>query len=179
MIRIIFCAVPAFMRVEPATTSSPVSARIGCEQAARMGASALLEMPMVCAPRGRLLQSRDGEGRRPLAATPITTSFGPTLASRMPAMPCSTESSAFSTAFRTRACAAGDQVDELVVGPVEGRRQLGAVLDADAAGRAGADIDEPPAAPQTLDRFFRSRSNGGKRWPRPRRRPRAGPHKRR
>ena len=95
----IFCAVPAFMRVEPAITSSPVSARIGWEQASRIGASGLLEMPMVWAPRAAAsLRAAMVKGVRPLAATPITTSSGPMLLSRMPAMPSSTESSAFSTA---------------------------------------------------------------------------------
>ena len=57
--------------------------------------------------------------------------------------------------------AAGDQIDHPLVGPVEGRRQLRAVLDADAAGGAGAHIDEPSAPAQAPDRLFRGRGDGG------------------
>jgi len=71
----IFCAVPAFIRVDPPIASSPVSTRIGCALAARSGVPALLAMPMVRAPR-RLLSTSAAivKGVVPLAATPITTS---------------------------------------------------------------------------------------------------------
>ena len=98
----IFCAVPAFIRVEPATTSSPVSIRIGCVETARIGAPALFETPIVSAPRVvASTKAATVNGVVPLAATPMTTSLAPTSAPRMRAVPSSLSSSAFSTAFRS------------------------------------------------------------------------------
>ena len=45
------CAVPAFMRVEPAIGSGPVASRIGWSASTSSGVSALLAMPTVKAPR--------------------------------------------------------------------------------------------------------------------------------
>ena len=163
-LRITFWAVPAFMRVEPATTSTPVSARIGCEQTARMGASALLEMPMVCAPRGaRLLESRDGEGRPAARRHADHHVVGSDLRIADARDPLLDGILGVLDRLQQRPFAAGDQVDELVVRPVEGRGQFGAVLHADPARRAGPHIDEAPAAPKARHRFLGGRRDRGKR----------------
>ena len=65
--------------------------------------------------------------------------------------------------FQKRAYAAGHQEHDLVVRPVEGRRQLRPVLHADASGRARADINETPAVPEFFDRSIRGCGNRGKR----------------
>ncbi len=72
------CAVPAFMRVEPAIGSAPVSSKIGCSASSRIGVPRLLAMPMVSAPR-RLASRRQASvnGVVPLAATAISTSSAP------------------------------------------------------------------------------------------------------
>ena len=57
----------------------------------------------------------------------------------------SASSSAFSIGARQRRLAAGDQQHQALRRPVEGRRQLGAVLHADAPRGAGAGIDQPAA----------------------------------
>ena len=161
-LRMIFCAVPAFMRVEPAITSSPVSARIGCEQASRIGASGLLEMPMVCAPReaasfraamvkGVRAARRDADDHV-VGADVVVADPGDAFLDRILGV---------LDRLHDGAGAAGDQVDHPLVGPVEGRRQLRAVLDADAAGGAGARIDEPSAPAQAPDRLFRGGGDGG------------------
>ena len=64
------CAVPAFIRVEPAIGSGPVSSQIGQSASCRIGVSRLLAMPIVSAPR--CLASRrqaSVNGVVPLAAT--------------------------------------------------------------------------------------------------------------
>jgi hypothetical protein len=67
--------------------------------------------------------------------------------------------------FHDGALATGDQVNQLVVGPVEGGRQFGAVLNADAAGGARTHIDEASTSAQARDRLFRRSRDGGKRRP--------------
>ena len=146
-LRITFWAVPAFMRVEPAITSSPVSVRIGCEQMSRIGAPALFEMPMVWAPRAAAsFRAAMVNGVRPLAAAPMTTSFGPMFGALDSGDAFLDRVFGVLDRLHDRAFAAGDQVDQLVVGPVERRRQFRAVLHADAPRGARAHIDEPPAA---------------------------------
>ncbi len=95
----IFCAVPAFMRVEPAGASGPVSTRIGCSLADRSFEPELLATPIVSAPRMRAsVIAATVNGVLPLAARPMTTSLGPTVRPAMPATALGPESSAFSTA---------------------------------------------------------------------------------
>ena len=53
MLQMSFCAVPAFMRVEPATTSGPTSATISMSAARPSGEPGLQVIPTVLAPRPR------------------------------------------------------------------------------------------------------------------------------
>ena len=69
------CAVPAFMRVEPAIGSGPVSSQIAQSASSRIGVPRLLAIPIVSAPR-RFASRRHASvnGVVPLAATAIATS---------------------------------------------------------------------------------------------------------
>ena len=72
-----FVAVPAFMRLDPATTSGPTSTTIGTSGSRARREAGLHVMPIVAAaPRSRLAASRAAStyGARPLAEIPTTTS---------------------------------------------------------------------------------------------------------
>ncbi len=73
-----FCAVPAFSRVEPVSTSGPVTTAMAWSARSRMGAGSLLEMAIVNAPRSRAAcRAAMTYGVAPLAATPTKASFSP------------------------------------------------------------------------------------------------------
>src|SRR5207302_1907730 len=75
MFRIIFWAVPAFIRVEPEITSGPTSATIARSAAFSRGELRLQVTAIVLAPRRRAYSSAATvNGVRPLAAIPTTTS---------------------------------------------------------------------------------------------------------
>src|SRR3569833_2571443 len=61
--KVAFCAVPAFIRVEPLMISVPLSSRIGHSAAANIGAPGLLAMAMVSAPAFFAVSSAAGGGR--------------------------------------------------------------------------------------------------------------------
>ena len=95
----IFCAVPAFSRVEPAIGSAPVSTRIGCAASASSVVSGLLATATVSAPRAAAsCSTAQVNGVRPLAATPIATSPAPTACPATARRAASASSSAFSAA---------------------------------------------------------------------------------
>ncbi len=158
-----FCDVPAFRRVEPAIGSAPVCSRMGWWAAARSGAPVLLATAMVSAPAcgcqaqagervGRGAAGRDGDqhvvggggecghvvGRLVRAVLGVFHRLG-------------------------QGCgAAGDEQGQAGWGPVEGGGQFGAVLHADAAGCAGAAIDQPAGAvAQAGGGFVRGGGQGG------------------
>ena len=75
MFRIIFWAVPAFIRVEPEITSGPTSATIARSAAFSRGELRLQVTAIVLVPRRRAYSSAATvNGVRPLAAIPTTTS---------------------------------------------------------------------------------------------------------
>ena len=94
-------AVPAFIRVEPVTTSGPTSTRMVASQVSRssLGGSEQVTIavraPRVCA---RESAARTN-GVVPLAAMPTTTSSGPTRLASISPMAAFTSSSAPSTDF--------------------------------------------------------------------------------
>jgi hypothetical protein len=93
-----FCAVPAFIRVEPLMNSGPTSTSIG--RSARRASSApwAHASPIVSAPASRARSSAPSVyGVRPLALTPSTASRGPT---------SSSASSASSSSASTSVCTA-------------------------------------------------------------------------
>ena len=97
-------AVPAFMRVEPVSTSGPTSGRIRTSQvSARILGGGEHDTSPVAAP---MVWARPSAARTngvvPLAAMPITTSCLVTRCASMAAMPALTSSSAPSALF-TRA----------------------------------------------------------------------------
>src|SRR6476661_4711347 len=99
MFRTIFCAVPAFMREEPATASGPTSVTIVIWAALASSDPGLHVTATVLAPRARAyLRAATVYGVRPLAARPTTTSLAPGAFLRRSRRPSSLESSLASTA---------------------------------------------------------------------------------
>ena len=95
----IFCAVPAFSRVLPDTSSDPVSSVMPISACVMTGASGLLARPMVSAPRARAARIAPSTyGVVPDAASKITTSSRMTSCLPMSTAPWSSLSSAPSTA---------------------------------------------------------------------------------
>jgi hypothetical protein len=93
-----FCAVPAFMRVDPATTSGPVSTSTSTSMSSRPVACGLENTRPVCAPSSRAARSAPSTyGVRPDAVRPSTKSPAEADAASS-AAPASSSSSAFSTA---------------------------------------------------------------------------------
>ena len=90
-----FCAVPAFIRVDPAMSSRPVSMRIGNFADASSAVPGLLATPIVTAPE-ELARccAATVNGVVPLAATEITTSCGVRRAASVCVTASSTSSSA-------------------------------------------------------------------------------------
>ncbi len=95
-----FCAVPAFIRVEPVTTSGPVSTVIRMSTSSGTGASGFPVTRAVAAPRCRAVRSAASTyGVRPEAVRPRTKSPSAT-EPRNSAAAASSSSSASSTASR-------------------------------------------------------------------------------
>jgi len=81
MLSTIFCAVPAFMRVEPAMTSGPTRGAMVTSASSPSGEGRLQTSPMVSAPRRFASATAPStQGVRPLAVMPTTTSASPTSA---------------------------------------------------------------------------------------------------
>ena len=73
-----FCAVPAFRRVEPVSTSGPVSSRTARAPTSSSGVPGLFAIPQVRQPRRRACRTPSTtNGVVPLAASPTTVSSGP------------------------------------------------------------------------------------------------------
>src|SRR5262249_13803764 len=93
--RTILCEVPAFILVEPATTSLPVSTRMRWRAASNSGATGLLATPIVTAPAAEAARSAPiVKGVVPLAARPMTTSLARICTSVMAFAPAASLSSA-------------------------------------------------------------------------------------
>ena len=93
-----FCAVPAAMRVDPASTSVPLSSSTGQSAAARSGVSALLARPIPRAPHRRAVSSQaQVHAEPPLAASATTTSAGPSASASASARAARASSSTPST----------------------------------------------------------------------------------
>ena len=139
------------MRVEPAIGSAPVSSQIGWSDSSRIGVFGLLAMPTVSAPaRSGLAQTAERERRRaagrdrdqriPLADRVLFDQRGGLLGLVLGAL----------DRAQQRVAPAGHQQHQARRRPAEGRHQLGAVLHREPPRRAGAGINEAPAAAQPL-----------------------------
>ena len=113
-------------------------------------------MPMVRAP-SRLASRRHASvnGVVPLAATAISTSSAPTPWRCTSSVACRDLVLGALHRAHHGLVAAGDQQQQALRRPAEGRHQLGAILDRQAAGGAGTGVDQATAVPQT--RFHRQR----------------------
>ena len=102
MLRTIFCAVPAFSRVDPVSTSGPTSGAIKIFAIRATGMLRLAVTATVVALHFRAyFNAPSTYGVVPLAAIPMTTSFGVNFLARKSSSPFRTKSSAPSTAFVT------------------------------------------------------------------------------
>ncbi|CAO0837139.1 hypothetical protein SMICM17S_12175 [Streptomyces microflavus] len=100
MLRTSFWAVPAFSRVEPVSSSGPVTISRPCSAAAASAESALQERPMVRAPCARACSTAPiAYGVRPEAEIPTTVSSALSFSASRSAAASSLLSSAPSTAF--------------------------------------------------------------------------------
>src|SRR6266508_5444782 len=102
VLRTSFCAVPAFIRVDPAITSGPTTMRISCSTADPSGESGTQTMPAVTAPAAAARSTAPRTyGVRPLADSATTASSAPIPIASMSASPPSRSSSAASCAVAT------------------------------------------------------------------------------
>ena len=157
----IFCAVPAFMRVEPAITSGPVSTTMRWRATRKQRRLGIVGERDGHGARGtRRPQHADGERRGAarrdadhdvIGADPGVgdgaRAFGLVVLGAFHALHQGAET-------------AGHDEDQPVGGPVEGRRQLASVLHADAPGGARPGIDQPAAALQRRHRIVDRRGDG-------------------
>ena len=85
MLSTIFSAVPAFIRVEPATTSGPVSTTMASSAALSSGAPAITgDGNRLRSPASRVFERRTVKGVRPLAARPRTIILCPHVCAAFP-----------------------------------------------------------------------------------------------
>src|SRR6201994_4397083 len=99
MLSTIFCAVAAFMRVDPEITSGPTSATMQMSHTEEMAVLWLQVTAAVLAPRARAYSTAATTyGVRPLEESPITTSLRVGRRRAMSRWPSSVESSFTSTA---------------------------------------------------------------------------------
>ncbi|MBW8702618.1 hypothetical protein MBT84_23770 [Streptomyces sp. MBT84] len=98
MLRTSFCAVPAFSRVEPVSSSGPATISMPWSAAAARGLSALHDRPTVSAPRARACSTAPrAYGVRPEAEMPTTVSRSVSASASRSRAASSLESSAPST----------------------------------------------------------------------------------
>ena len=166
VLRTSFCAVPALSRVEPARNSGPTTTAISCSTSSPSAESG--DRDDAGGQRSRLARRLRARRARtacvPLALTPTTTSAGRspsarTIVGRRLAIVLG------GLLLERRGCsrAAGDERDhDPPGGSGERRLALGRVERGDQPGRAGADVDEPPAIAKPLgDRVHRRRDRTG------------------
>ncbi len=155
-----FCAVPAFIRVEPAISSAPVSSRIGMSDTSPSRLPRVVEQPDRERTRGAgMFQGGDGERRAAAGGQRHHTSAGPTASSCSARRAAPVSSSAPSAACSSARSPPAIHRHRPLIGPRKGRGQFGRVLRGDAARGAGAGIDQPtPRAPAAAPR---------PRWPAP------------
>src|ERR1039458_5449997 len=148
MFRTSLVAVPAFMRVEPATISGPVSGVMAICTARANSESGVQLMPAVTAPRRRASAIAPSTyGVRPLAAIPTSTSRGVKPRSRRSCAPMAGSSSVVSVA-RASACAppaSHDALHQFGVG-AESRRAFGGIQHTQPPAGARANVEQTSAA---------------------------------
>jgi hypothetical protein len=146
-----FCAVPAFIRVEPAISSRPVSTGTGYLADVSSAAPRLLATPMVMAwHTPACCSAATVNGVVPLAETAITTSHGESRAALACLIASATSSSAPFGARGKCAFPADDDETEPLLGPGESRHQIRSILHGDPAQGAGANIDQASAITERL-----------------------------
>ena len=161
-----FCAVPAFIRVEPAISSRPVSTSTGYFADVSSAVPGLLATPMVTTPYvPACCSAATVNGVVPLAATAITTSCGESRTSSICLTASATSSSAPSTLAIKCALPTGDDETQPLLGPGESRGQLRSVLHGDPARGARANVDQAPAVAERFVCRICRRGDGGKRAP--------------
>ena len=170
------CAVPAFIRVEPAIGSAPVSSQIGCSASSSSGVSRVVgDADGQRARAVGLAQTGERERRRAAGRDRdqrvlVADAVLPQQRRGMLGLVLG----AFDGP-QQRVVPAGHQEDQPLGRPAEGRHQLGAVLHREPPRGAGAGIDQPPAGAQPLlDRRARRVPGPGARHA-PRRRRRTDP----
>ena len=146
MLRTILCAVPAFMRDDPANTSGPTSVTMAKSAARSRGELRLQVRAMVLAPRRRAYsRAAMVKGVRPLVAMPRTISCLPGLRFLI-----SREGESgvvfagFSGGAQRFGASGHDELHGAGIG-VEGGRDFRGVESAETAAGAGADVDEASA----------------------------------
>ena len=140
-----FCAVAAFIRVEPAIGSAPVASTIARSAAAAAGEAYALTIAMVNAPSARAVASAaTTNGAPPLAEMPMTASPGYHFAHQ----PLAGERVVFGAFDRAleRAGSAGDVRAYRSRLDAERRDPLGRIEKAKPAAGARADVVQRPAA---------------------------------
>ena len=167
MLSTIFCAVPAFRRVEPVIASGPgitviddVDAGVGTVVAAHEHRARTAARP----PR----RAASTYGVRRLAAIPTTTSRAPTPAAATSSTPAdSTVLHPFARAKHRLAPARDDALHQVRI-DAEGGRALGRVENAETTAGAGAHVEQPSAPRETrlLPAPPRARSRGWRAAPR-------------
>ena len=150
--RTILCAVPAFMRDDPASTSAPTSVTMAKSAARSSGELRLQVSAMVWAPRRRAYSTAAMvNGVRPLLAMPRTMSRLPGLRFFISAMASAVSSSLASVeAARALGASGHDELHGARIS-IESRRNFGGVEGADAAAGSGSDVDEASALAESGD----------------------------
>ena len=151
MFKTSFVAVPALSRVEPLSTSGPTTGCIKRSTRESNSESVLHVRPMVVAPTARAYSTAPSTyGVRPLAAMPTTTSR---LLKRSRSQVALAE---FGMIFGAldgpgqRFRPARNHTCDLLRRRIESRGTLGCIEHAKPAGRARADVNESPAAPEPI-----------------------------
>ncbi|KEF18881.1 hypothetical protein DF18_20975 [Streptomyces rimosus] len=152
MLRTSFCAVPAFRRVDPVRSSGPTTTSMPWSAAAASAEPALQDRPMVSAPRaaracstapiayGVRHRGGDADDRVVAGQAERVQVGGGQVRAVLGALDGGDHGGG----------AARDQAHDLGRVGVEGGRALARVQHAEAPGRAGARVDQPPAAGHPL-----------------------------
>ncbi len=163
---VIFCAVPAFNRVEPAIGSGPVSRKIGW-----WGLLQDRSTPIICNPdgqctsRSRFTQARQCEGRCPTGGHrhENIVNINSVLTDELPCIGYVVLSSFHG--LQQCVSSSRDQQQKPVVRPSKGGREFGPILHREASRCAGARVNEPTSLSQLRLHGNRGGSDGGESGP--------------
>ena len=157
-----FCAVPAFRRVDPATTSGPTSGVMAISTARASSESGVQLIPTVTAPMRRASATAPSTyGVRPLAAMPTSTSRGAEPVGRQVAdADGRIVFGGFGRAAEGRFAARDDALHH-VRRHAEGGRTFRGIQHAQPPAGAGADVEEPSAALEGRDDGIHRARDGG------------------